>query len=241
MLPRVLRTATVSSRIEERSGNRTLTKAILLLSGGIDSATALYLTKEWANEIYSINMVYAGTYDAEAEASKRIAAAAHVKEHLTVLLPFFKDIEQRYHPAPSAEITPAYVPARNIIFYGIATAYAETLKASTIVFGSNADDAKELPDARSEFIQLMNELILHGTRAGREGFRIEIVNPLIHQTKGEVLKLALKLKVPLELTWSCYEDGKVPCGKCRGCIGRRKAFQEAAVRDPLLLGGGAAQ
>ena len=211
-----------------------MTRAIVLLSGGIDSATALYLTKQRTDEIYSINMIYAGTYDAEAEASKRIAAAAHVKEHLTILLPFFKDIEQRYHPAPSAQITAAYVPARNIIFYGIAAAYAETLKASTVVFGSNADDAEELPDAGGGFIQLMNKLILHGTRAGKEGFRIEIVNPLIEQTKGEVLKLALKLKVPLELTWSCYEDGRTPCGKCRGCVGRRKAFQEVGVPDPLL-------
>ena len=212
-----------------------------MLSGGIDSATALYLTKQYTDEIYSINMIYAGAYDAEAEASKRIAAAAQVKEHLTVLLPFFKDIEERYHPAPSAEITPAYVPARNIIFYGIAAAYAETFKARTIVFGSNADDAKDLPDARGDFIQLMNELILHGTRAGKEGFRIEIVNPLINQTKGEVLKLALKLKVPLELTWSCHEDGKTPCEKCRGCIGRRKAFEDAGVPDPLLSVGRLAQ
>jgi len=212
-----------------------LTSTILLLSGGIDSATALYLTKQRATEIYSLNMIYAGAYDAEAEASKRIAAAAHVKEHFSVLLPFFKDIEQRYRPGPSAEITPAYVPARNIIFYGVAAAYAETLGASTIIFGSNADDAKELPDARREFIQLMNKLILNGTRAGREGFRIEVVNPLIDQTKSDVLKLALELKVPLELTWSCYGDGETPCGKCRGCVGRHEAFQEVGVPDPLLV------
>ena len=205
-----------------------------MLSGGIDSATALYLTRKRAAEIYSINMVYAGTYDAEAEASKRIAAAAQVKEHITILLPFFKDIERRYQPGPSPQITPAYVPARNIIFYGIAAAYAETLKADTIVFGSNADDAKELPDARREFIQLMNELIESGTRAGKEGFRIEVVNPLIDQTKSEVLKLALKLNVPLELTWSCYQDGGTPCGECRGCMGRRKAFREVGVPDPLV-------
>lgn len=179
-------------------------------------------------------MIYAEAYDAESEASKRIADAANVNGHFTILLPFFKDIEQRYQPEPSAEINPAYVPARNIIFYGIAAAYAETLKANTIVFGSNADDAKELPDAQPSFIQLMNELIENGTRAGKEGFRIEVANPLINQTKSEVLKLALELKVPLELTWSCYQDGKTPCGKCRGCVGRRKAFQEVGVPDPLL-------
>jgi 7-cyano-7-deazaguanine synthase len=218
-----------------------LTRAILLLSGGIDSATALYLTKRQTDDIYSINMIYAASYDAETEASQKIAAAAHVKDHLTILLPFFKDLEQRYHPTPSAKITPAYVPARNIVFYGVAAAYAETLNANMIVFGSNADDAKELPDARPGFIQLMNELIRSGTRAGREGFTIEVVNPLINYSKREVLKLALELKVPLELTWSCYENGKMPCGKCRGCKGRREAFAQMGVPDPLLSVGRSAE
>jgi 7-cyano-7-deazaguanine synthase len=211
-----------------------LTTAILLLSGGIDSAAALYLTKQSIETIYSINMIYGEAYDAETVAAKRIAAAAQVKEHLTILLPFFNDIEQRYHPAPSENITPAYIPARNIVFYGIAAAYAETLGASRIVFGSNADDAKELPDARDDFIQLMNELILRGTRVGTEGSEIQVVNPLINRTKAEALRLAIELKVPLELTWSCYQNGETPCGNCRGCVGRRKAFQEVGVSDPLL-------
>jgi 7-cyano-7-deazaguanine synthase len=215
-----------------------LTKAILLLSGGIDSATALYMTRRWTDDIFSLNMIYTTSYDAEAEASKRIAATAHVRRHQTILLPFFKDIEQQYHPPPSAEITHAYVPARNIIFYGVAAAYAETLQANLIVFGSNADDAKELPDAQPAFIQLMNELIRRGTRVGKEGSTIELVNPLINHTKREVLKLALELKVPLELTWSCYEDGKFPCGKCRGCVGRQRAFQQLGVEDPLFAAGG---
>ena len=209
-----------------------------MLSGGIDSATALYMMKQRTDAIYSLNMVYAESYDAEAEASKKIAAAAHVKDHLTVFLPFFKDLEQRYHPALSKEISPAYVPARNIIFYGVAVAYAETLKANLIVFGSNADDAKELPDAQPEFIQLVNKLIRRGTRAGKEGFRIEVVNPLIDHRKSDVLKLAFDLQVPLALTWSCYEDGKEPCGKCRGCVNRRRAFDQLGQADPLLTARG---
>ncbi len=208
----------------------------MLLSGGIDSATALYLTKQQTDDIYTMNMIYAQSYDSEAEASRKIAEAAHVREHLSILLPFFKDIEKRYKPSPSSKISSAYVPARNIIFYGIAAAYAETLKANKIIFGSNADDAKELPDARSTFIQLMNELIKEGTRAGSEGFAIETVNPLINYNKNEVLKLALELKVPLQLTWSCYQDSKIPCGKCRGCISRQTAFKKLGVPDPLLLG-----
>jgi 7-cyano-7-deazaguanine synthase len=209
-------------------------RALVLLSGGIDSATALYLTKVETDDVYSLNMIYTQSYDSEAEASKKLAAAAHVKEHLTVYLPFFKDVETRYHPTPSLETSSAYVPARNIVFYGVAAAYAETIGANEIVFGSNADDARELPDARPEFIQLMNELISTGTRFGREGSEVRIVNPLIDHDKTEVLKLALKLKVPLELTWSCYEDLLVPCGKCRGCRTRQKAFEAVGIPDPLI-------
>ena len=210
-----------------------MVKALVLLSGGIDSATALYMTRQQYSEVYSMNMVYEETYDSEAEASKKLAADAHVKEHLSVHLPLFKDLEKRYHPPPSQTISSAYLPARNMVFYGVAAAYAETLGASKIVFGSNADDAKELPDATPSFIRLMNELIKAGTRAGAEGTIIEIVNPLLTCSKTEVLKLAIKLKVPLQLTWSCYENAKTPCGKCRGCRMRSEAFSAVGVIDPL--------
>jgi 7-cyano-7-deazaguanine synthase len=210
-----------------------LHRAIVLLSGGIDSATALYLIKPETDEIYTLNMVYTQSYDSEAEASKRLAAAAQVKEHLVIYLPFYKDLEKRYHPPPSNEVTTAYVPARNIVFYGIAAAYAETLGAHKVVFGSNSDDATELPDARPEFVQLMNKVIRAGTRTGYEGGEIAIVNPLMRYDKNEVLRLALKLNVPLELTWSCYEDAPIPCGKCRGCLTRQKAFHDVGAEDPL--------
>jgi 7-cyano-7-deazaguanine synthase len=210
-----------------------LAKALVLLSGGIDSAAALYLTKQEYDEIYTMNMIYTQTYDSEAEAARRLATEAHVKEHLRIYLPFFKDLENRYYPQCSSTVSPAYVPARNIIFYGIAAAYAETLGAGRIIFGSNADDAKELPDARQNFIQLMNELVKTGTRSGSEGAFIEIVNPLIELSKTEVIKLASKLKVPLQLTWSCYENAKTPCGKCRGCRMRSEAFTAAGMIDPL--------
>ena len=206
----------------------------MILSGGIDSATTLYMTKLETDDIYSLNMIYSQAYDAEAEAAKKLAAKAKVKEHITLLLPFFKDITDRYHPLPSAEITSAYVPARNIVFYGAAAAYAECIGADRIVFGSNADDARELPDAQADFIQLMNELISKGTRIGREGSTITVITPLIQYNKTEVLRVALDLGVPLELTWSCFENGETPCGTCRGCLGRSKAFLELGKPDPLL-------
>jgi 7-cyano-7-deazaguanine synthase len=133
----------------------------------------------------------------------------------------------------SDTISSAYVPARNIIFYGVAVAYAETLDADTIVFGSNGDDAKELPDATADFIQRFEDLIGTGTRMGVNETPPKILNPLINLSKEDVLRLAVTLRVPLELTWSCYEDVEVPCGKCRGCRMRLNAFTKLKMADPL--------
>lgn len=207
--------------------------AIVMLSGGIDSATALYWAKKQAQMIYTINVEYAQASYQEAIASRKLAEAANVKEHITISLPFFKDIQARYHPTQFGNVSTAYIPARNLIFYGIAVAHAETLNADTIIFGSNLDDTKELPDATPDFIQRMNELIITGTRMGLNGTQAKIVNPLIKYGKVDILKLAITLKVPLELTWSCYEDAEIPCGKCRGCRNRLDAFQVLRLNDPL--------
>ncbi len=207
--------------------------SIVLLSGGIDSTTAAYLWKEEGHGLYSINVAYSQEADREAESSRKIAAAIGVKEHITVVLPFYKDLEKRYRPTVSRDTASAYIPARNIVFYGVAAAYAETLGASDIVFGSNADDAKVFPDARLQFAQSMNQLIRIGTRVGFEGKAPRIMTPLLNYSKLEVLRLALKLHVPLELTWSCHEENAtVPCGICRGCHMRSEAFKELSVEDP---------
>jgi len=183
-----------------------------------------------------MNIEYAQASYQETAAARRIAEAAGVKEHVTVPLPFFKDIQTRYHPASNSKpstVSSAYVPARNLIFYGVATAYAETLAADTIVFGSNADDAQVLPDATTEFTRRIEDIISTGTRIGVNGTPTKIVNPLISLSKTEVLRLAVNLKVPLELTWSCYEDVELPCGQCRGCRMRIDAFAKLKISDPL--------
>lgn len=212
-----------------------MNNAIVLLSGGIDSTTALYWTKQKTSSVYTINIEYAQASYQEASASKRIAEAAGVKEHITVILPFFKDIQTRYHPATrrSSGIISAYVPARNLVIYSIAVSYAETLNADAIIFGSNADDARELPDATPKFIRDMNKLIELGTKMGVAGVPAKIINPFIKLTKTDVLRAALSLKVPLQLTWSCYEDVELPCGKCRGCRTRLDAFSRLNITDPL--------
>jgi len=186
------------------------------------------------SDVHSLNLLYAQASVHEAEASRRIAEAAKVKEHITVQLPFYKEIQTLYHPDPSAEVSSAYVPARNLVFYGIATAYAEAINADSIVFGSNLDDSRVLPDATPEFIRGINELVRMGTRMGIEGNPCQILNPFINLDKQDVLRLSMKLEVPLELTWSCYEDVAEPCGKCRGCQTRHKAFTKLGIRDPLL-------
>jgi len=210
-----------------------LNGVVVLLSGGIDSATALYWALKQTPRIYSMNIRYAQASYQEANAANSLATAAKVREHLTVSLPFYKDIQARYHPKQSSSITTTYVPARNTIFYGIAAAYAETLEIDTIVFGSNADDTKELPDATPDFIQRMNELLKIGTRAGTDGIPIRIVNPLIKHSKVDVLRLAMELEVPLGITWSCHEDVRIPCGSCRGCHNRLDAFKQVGMIDPL--------
>lgn len=202
-----------------------------MLSGGIDSATALYWTIKQAVNVYSINIQYAHASYQEVTASRKLAKEANVKEHITITLPFYKEIQTRYHP-PRSKTSP-YVPARNIIFYGIAAAYAEALNSDSIIFGSNADDIKDLPDATPQFIKRMNELLETGTRRGTEGNPTKIINPLINHNKVEVLRLAMKMNVPLELTWSCYEDVEIPCGKCRGCQNRLNAFIQLGLHDPL--------
>ncbi len=169
----------------------------------------------------------------EAEASQRLAEAADVREHVTVHLPFYKDIQTRYHTAPSRQVNEVYVPARNMVFYSVAVAYAEAIQADTIIFGSNAEDAQALPDATPQFIRHMNKLIQLGTRVGVEGRPCAILNPLINRTKLDVLCLARELGVPLELTWSCYEDVTKPCGRCRGCRARHDAFMELGIPDPI--------
>jgi len=212
-----------------------LKTAIVFLSGGIDSATALYWTKQTTADIYSLNVLYAQGSIHEAEAALGIAKAAKVKEHITVQLPFYKEIQTRYKPNLSAKVSSAYVPARNLIFYGIAAAYAEAIAADSIIFGSNLDDSTTLPDATPDFIRRINELLRVGTRMGIEGNPCEILNPFINLDKQAVLRLAKNLEVPLELTWSCYEDTTEPCGKCRGCQTRAEAFLKLGIQDPLRL------
>jgi len=134
----------------------------------------------------------------------------------------------------STHVPVTYVPARNIIFLSFALSFAETEKAGAIFIGAHCEDYSGYPDCRPEFYRAFQKVINIGTKAGVEKKGIRVVTPLIHKNKAEIIRLGLKLGTPLNLTWSCYEGGKSPCGKCESCYWRAKGFREAGIRDPLV-------
>jgi 7-cyano-7-deazaguanine synthase len=208
--------------------------ALVLLSGGIDSATALYWAVKQNYDLYTLTFDYAQGSKTELRFAEALSKRVGAREHFALALPFFKTVQDKW-PKPeqqSGATSPAYVPARNIVFYGIAAAFAETLGAKWIVFGSNRDDATVLPDATQDFVNLMNTILRAGTKSGAEGLAPQVINPLQDRTKAQVLELALRYGVPLEDTWSCYEDVESPCNKCRGCITRKQTFESVGVADP---------
>ena len=127
-----------------------------------------------------------------------------------------------------------YVPARNIIFLSIAVSWAEILDAEYIYIGAHSYDFSGYPDCRRSFFESFQKVIDVATKSGVKGKKIKIVTPILNKTKSEIVKLGKELKVPFELTWSCYKGGKKPCQRCDSCILRKKGFDEAGVIDPLL-------
>jgi 7-cyano-7-deazaguanine synthase len=213
-------------------------KAVVLLSGGIDSATALHwcLEKKW--DVRAMTFDYEVGQVPDLLASREIARKAKVK-HIVIDFPFYKHLKG----SPSSRrgtmvderegISQAYVPGRNFVFFGMAAAYSETVRATKVVSGHNAGDAERFPDASKEFFEKFNQLLRLGLRAGRELSHVEVLAPFVGVTKAEVLREALRLRVPLEDTWSCYNNGTKPCGSCYGCQARRRAFEEIGARDPI--------
>jgi 7-cyano-7-deazaguanine synthase len=216
-------------------------KAVVLLSGGIDSAAALYWSKGRGWDVHALTFDYELEQSPELEAARRLAMAAGVKDHLFVDSSFYKGLRG----SPSSHggkivdskrgISRAYVPARNIVFFGMAAAYAETIGAGRLVTGHNLGDAERFPDASERFFMAFNELLRLGLKTGEGSRRIEVIAPFSKSSKAEVLREAVRLGVPLKDTWSCYNNGTKPCGVCYGCRARKEAFEEVGVRDPLQV------
>ncbi|HAO11045.1 MAG TPA: 7-cyano-7-deazaguanine synthase QueC [Planktothrix sp. UBA8407] len=220
-------------------------KAVILLSGGLDSSTVLYQAKADGCECYAISFDYQQRHRNELESARQIAESAGVVEHQIVSfdlslwggsaltdnrldLPQNRTIEKMDESIP---IT--YVPARNTIFLSFALAYAETIAASKIYLGVNALDYSGYPDCRPDYIQAMEEVFRLGTKQGREGDPITIESPLIHLKKTEIIKLGNRLGVPWGLTWSCYAGEEKACGICDSCRLRLTAFAELELTDPI--------
>lgn len=222
-----------------------MSEAIVLLSGGLDSATLLALAKEKGYETVALTFDYSQKHRRELESAKKIAKHLKVKEHIVIPLNFgqllrssliqksYSIPERRAEDDTQTEIPSTYVPARNIIFLGVATSIAESRGSERIYIGVNAVDFSGYPDCTPYFIAAFQRVIKVGTKSGKEGKTIQVETPLIHLSKAQIIAKAVRLKVPLELTWSCYRGGKKACGRCDSCILRLKGFAQAGVRDPV--------
>jgi 7-cyano-7-deazaguanine synthase len=220
-------------------------RAVVLLSGGLDSTTAAALARREGWELYGLTVLYGQIHAREIDAARRVAAALGMARHaeLAVDLAAFGgsaltgegDIpKDRRLDEPGIPST--YVPARNTVLLSLALAWAEVVEAERIVIGVNALDYSGYPDCRPEFIAAFEYLASLATRAGVSGRPLWIWAPLQHLSKAAIIRLGTELNVDFGLTHSCYDprpDG-TPCGHCDSCLLRAKGFEEAGVRDPLL-------
>ena len=224
-------------------------KAVVLLSGGLDSATVLAIAKSEGFEPYAISFDYGQRHIVELACARRVARALGARDHVVVdfdlrvfggsaltsaiAVPKGRSAAEMAHGIPVT-----YVPARNTIFLSFALAWAETLDATDVFVGVNALDYSGYPDCRPEYIAAYEQMASLATKAGVEGARrLKIHAPLIELTKAQIIRRGLALGVDYALTSSCYDPGPegAPCGGCDSCVLRQKGFAEAGEADPLLL------
>ncbi|MHA7816153.1 MAG: 7-cyano-7-deazaguanine synthase QueC [Pseudohaliea sp.] len=222
--------------------------AVVLLSGGLDSTTALAIAQAEGYDCHALSFRYGQRHSHELEAAARVAASADVKQHVVadIDLRVFggsaltADIDvpkDRGSEEMSEGIPITYVPARNTVFLSFALAWAEVLQASDVFIGVNALDYSGYPDCRPEYIDAYERMANLATKAGVEGTqKLKIHTPLINLTKAQIIEKGLSLGVDYGLTSSCYDpgpDGR-PCGACDSCLLRAKGFAEAGFADPLI-------
>ncbi|TLS37293.1 7-cyano-7-deazaguanine synthase QueC [Pseudalkalibacillus caeni] len=216
-------------------------KAVIVLSGGLDSTTCMGIAKERGYELLPITFHYGQRHNREVEQAKKVAEFYNVKDHRIVDINFLNQIggsaltdSEIDVPGEEEEGIPnTYVPARNMIFLSLASAYAEVVGAEAIYIGVSALDYSGYPDCRPEFIDSMDRTINLATKAGTTGGHLKIETPLIHLTKAQTIEEGLRLSVPYELTTSCYNGGEEACGECDSCRLRLKGFRELGEEDPI--------
>jgi len=221
-------------------------KAVVLLSGGLDSYTAAAIARSEGFSLFALTVHYGQRHSVEVDAARGVAKALGVARHLEL------DLDLRAiggssltsdTPVPrdrdlgDAGIPSTYVPARNTIFLSLALGWAEVLGATDLVIGVNALDYSGYPDCRPEFVRAFEQLAALATRAGVEGVRFRVHTPLIALSKADIIRRGIALGLDYGLTHSCYapgDDGR-PCLRCDSCVLRARGFAEAGVADPLLL------
>jgi len=221
-------------------------RAVVLLSGGLDSTTTLAIAKAEGYELYALTFRYGQRHEAEIDAARRVAAQVGVGQHVVaqidlrvfggsaltsdLAVPKDRPLEEMTHGIPVT-----YVPARNTIFLSFALAWAEVLGASDVFIGVNALDYSGYPDCRPEYVEAYERMANLATKAGVEGRqRLKIHTPLIHLTKAQIIRLGLDLGVEYGLTVTCYEPSAKgeACGHCDACLLRLKGFAENGIADP---------
>jgi len=224
-------------------------KAVVLLSGGLDSTTVMAIARSEGYEVYGLSFCYGQRHALELEAARRVAKALGAKEHLVMDIDLAKiggsaltgNIavpKGRNEGEMKREIPVTYVPARNTIFLSHALAWAEVLEASDIFIGVNAVDYSGYPDCRPEYIEAFERMANLATKAGVEGkIRVKIRTPLINMTKAEIIRKGIELGIDYGMTHSCYDPSPegMPCGRCDSCLLRKKGFREAGISDPVTL------
>jgi 7-cyano-7-deazaguanine synthase len=220
-------------------------RAIILLSGGLDSATALYWARAKGYQLRALTVYYGQRHARELSAARDLArkvGADWVRVRLS--LPWLQasslvDRGKRLPEIPASligqgPIPTTYVPGRNTMFLSLAVSLADAAGAEAVIIGSNAQDYSGYPDCRPEFNAAFLKAARLGTRRGAEGKKLELLAPLQRLDKAGIVRLAFRLHVPLELTWSCYQGGRRPCGRCDSCQLRARGFAAAGVTDPAL-------
>lgn len=221
-----------------------MNKGVILVSGGLDSATLLYYLKTKKFRLHGLVFDYAQRHKKELKSAVALLKEAKVPfEKVKIEFPWkgsaltdkrVKIPKKRSIKKMARGIPATYVPARNLIFLSLAAGYAEAIGAGQIFYGANALDYSGYPDCRPVFVDALNQTLKKGTKRGDENKGIKIKAPLVHKTKKEIILLGSRLGVPFNKTWSCYSGGKKPCGQCDSCLLRAKGFAEAKLDDPLV-------
>lgn len=220
-------------------------RAVVLLSGGLDSTTALYWAKNQGYRAAALIIDYGQRHRRELIAARKVAKIAGVKGHeVSLPLPWLKassliDKKKRLPNMPLSRIgrngiPSTYVPGRNTIFLSLGVSLADSIGAEAVVYGANARDYSGYPDCRPDFVSAFGRAASLGTRSGLAKRGIKVLAPLSRLDKSGIVKLARKLKAPIHMTWSCYRGGGRPCGRCDSCKLRAKGFSAAGIADPAL-------